>query len=97
MFSALGDPTRLAIVERLVARGPQTTGHLLEGFSITRQAATKHLRALERVGIVRSKTQGREIVRELDPLVLMDARDWLADRAAAWDSALGRLQKFLEE
>jgi len=97
VFSALGDPTRLEIVERLVAGGAQPTGPLLHGFKITRQAAAKHLAALERAGIVRSRPVGREVMRELDPAVLNDARDWLADRAAAWESALGRLQKFLEE
>ena len=96
IYQALGDPTRLEIVQRLGDRGPMPTLELVEGLGMTRQAATKHLLVLENVGLVQSRTEGRQVVRELKLEVLNQAEDWLAKRTAMWDRKLDALKKLVE-
>ena len=69
---------------------------LTEGFPITRQAITKHLRLMQTAGLVRSAPNGRESVWQLDPKRLDEARRHLADISAQWDQVLGRLKRFVE-
>jgi DNA-binding transcriptional ArsR family regulator len=97
LFAALGDATRLGLVDRLVERGPQSIARLAAGSPISRQAVTKHLRVLERVGVVRSRRRGRERIWTLDPPQLDEARRHLDRIAAQWDVALERLRRFVEE
>lgn len=56
LFAVLGDETRLRLVSRLCNHGPTSITRLTEGFPITRQVITKHLRVMERAGLVRSST-----------------------------------------
>ena len=65
VFAALGDETRLAIVARLSAGGPQSIVRLTEDAHVSRQAITKHLLALEGAGLVRSSRDGRERIWEI--------------------------------
>jgi DNA-binding transcriptional ArsR family regulator len=97
VFLALGDPTRLELVDRLGARGPMPTLRLVEGLGMSRQAATKHLSILEEAGLIESRTQGREVVRELRVEALEQAGSWLAGRARAWERKLEALARYLEE
>ena len=97
LFAALGDPTRLGLVARLCAGGPQSTSGLTAGSGVTRQAVTKHLHALASAGLVRSRRQGRERRWQLEPKPLARARAALESIAAQWDDALGRLAAFIEE
>jgi DNA-binding transcriptional ArsR family regulator len=105
VFAALGNETRLALVAKLcggerrsiselteVAAGRKTAGHKL-----TRQAITKHLRALQRVGMVRCAAAGRERLYEFDPAPLEEMREYLEFVSAKWDEALGRLKAFVEK
>jgi DNA-binding transcriptional ArsR family regulator len=96
LFAALGDDTRLGLVTRLAA-GPQSLARLTETTRVTRQAVRKHLRVLERAGVVRSKRSGRESVWRLQAARLEEARRHLARIAARWDSAVARLRKMVEE
>jgi len=96
VFAALGDETRLRLVSRLCGRGPMSITKLSAGFSITRQAITKHLRVMESAGLVCSTQQGREIVWELEQRRLADARRHLQTISAQWDETLGRLKRFVE-
>lgn len=96
IYQALGDPTRLEIVQRLGDRGPLPTLELVEGLGMTRQAATKHLLVLENVGLVQSRTEGRQVVRELRLEVLNQAEDWLAKRTEMWDRKLDALKRLVE-
>jgi DNA-binding transcriptional ArsR family regulator len=97
VFAALGDETRLALVQRLSGAGPMSIARLTEGTDVTRQAVTKHLHVLEDAGLVRSARLGREAVYELDPAPLEAARDHLAEISAQWDTLLGRLKAFVED
>ena len=96
IFYALGDPTRLKIVERLGERGPLTTSELTNDLGMTRQGASKHLEVLQRAGLVSERPEGRTVVRELQLDRLAEAADYLTLRARAWDSALNRLKRFVE-
>ena len=96
MFAALGDETRLSLVSRLCDRGPMSITQLSTGFPITRQAITKHLRVMERAGLVGSTQRGREIVWEIEKRRLAEARRHLETISAQWDETLGRLQAFVE-
>src|SRR5260370_41064597 len=74
LFAALGDETRLHIVARLCGDGPLSIVHLADGATVSRQAITKHLHALEEAGLARSSRIGRERVWELQTKPLSVAR-----------------------
>jgi DNA-binding transcriptional ArsR family regulator len=96
LFAALGDPTRLALVELLARRGPAPIMLLADSFSLTRQGVTKHLYVLASAGIVAGRRQGREHVWALNPDRLVDARRHLDVIARGWDDALARLKRQVE-
>ncbi|HKP56801.1 MAG TPA: metalloregulator ArsR/SmtB family transcription factor [Polyangiales bacterium] len=97
VFAALGDQTRLAIVARLSTGGPQSIVRLTEDAQVSRQAITKHLRALEDAGLVCSKRDGRERIWEIQPKRLADAKRFLDQISDEWDDALERLRSRVEE
>jgi len=97
VFSALGDETRLALVARLCSRGPQSITRLTAGSDVTRQAITKHLDILAAAGLVDGVRRGRERIWALHTDRLDEARGYLENISKRWDSALGRLRKYVEE
>ena len=97
VFAALGDQTRLAIVARLSTGGPQSIVRLTEDARVSRQAITKHLRALEDAGLVCSKRDGRERIWEIQPKRLADAKRFLDQISDQWDDALERLRARVED
>ena len=91
VFAALGDTARLRIVARLIDFGPLSITRLAEGAEISRQAVTKHLRALGEAGLVRSVRAGRERIWEVQATRLAGIRRALDQIAARSDAvALGR-------
>ena len=96
VFAALGDPTRLRIVARLSDGGPASIARLTAGTGVTRQAVSKHLRALSNADLVRCTRQGREQIYELAPRRLAAARQCLEQISREWDAALGRLKAMVE-
>lgn len=96
LFAALGDPTRLALVERLSHGGPASISALSERFRLTRQGVTKHLYVLAEAGVVGGVRRGREHVWSLDPARLDDARRHLDRIGRGWDDALARLKRHVE-
>lgn len=96
MFAALGDETRLRLVARLCAAGPQSIVRLTRGSKVTRQAVAKHLLVLAGAGLVRGVRQGRESRWELEPGQLEEARRCLDLISRQWDEALGRLAAAVE-
>jgi DNA-binding transcriptional ArsR family regulator len=96
LFAALGDETRLALLQRLAAGGPASISELSESFSVSRQAVTKHLQFLAMAGIIDGKRAGREHVWALNPSRLAAAQGCLEIIAGGWDDALGRLKAHLE-
>ncbi|HEY0231009.1 MAG TPA: metalloregulator ArsR/SmtB family transcription factor [Dokdonella sp.] len=96
VFAALGDATRLRIVARLCDGGPQSIVRLTDGENVSRQAITKHLRALEEAGLVHSARDGRERVWELRTKRLAEVRRHLDLIAEHWDAAIERLRALVE-
>lgn len=97
IFAALGDETRLKIVGRLCATGPLSIVRLADGAQVSRQAITKHLKALEGAGLVTSNWAGRERIWQLRPQRLTEVRRYLDQISGQWDEALGRLKAFVEK
>src|SRR5262249_14794989 len=96
LFAALGDETRLALVARLSANGPESITRLRATSAVSRQAISKHLEVLERAGLARARSQGRERIWQLAPDRLEDARTYLDQISRQWDDALGRLKDLVE-
>ena len=97
VFAALGDGTRLRLVTRLSDDGPLSIARLSDGTGVTRQAITKHLKALADAGVVRGKRRGRERIWELQTKRLEMASRYLNEVSGQWDAAIGRLRAFLED
>jgi DNA-binding transcriptional ArsR family regulator len=95
VFAALGDQTRLALVGMLCAGRPRSISQLTRGSGMTRQAITKHLRVLERAGVVRSARAGREIRFAFDPQPMEETKKYLERVSEQWDQALSRLKTFV--
>lgn len=96
VFAALGDATRLKLVGRLVDGRPRSIAQLADGLDLTRQGVTKHLRVLQRAGIVKARSVGRESRFTFVPEPVDRARSYLDAVSAQWDDALARLKTFVE-
>ena len=96
IFTALADATRRRVIRALSEQGPATATGLAANLPVTRQAVTKHLRVLENTGLVRHEKRGREVLYELDPERLQDARAFIDTVSARWDRAIERLRRLVE-
>ena len=96
LFAALGDATRLALVAKLSSGQPRSIAQLTEGSPLTRQAITKHLRALAGAGIVRCARSGRETLYEFQPRCIVEMQNYLEQVSQQWEHALARLKEFVE-
>ena len=94
VFHALADPTRRAILKRL-AKGESSIGELAAPFKMTFAGASKHIKALERAGLVRRTVKGRTHVCRLDPKPLAKAHDWLRYYEQFWSARLDLLRQLL--
>ena len=95
-FAALADPTRRAILARLAA-GEASVTELAEPFTMSLPAVSKHLKVLERAGLI---TRGREAQWRpcrIEAGPLRDAVDWLEHYRRFWDQSLDRLEDYLDE
>lgn len=97
IFAALGDETRLALVQKISTGKPTSVAKLAAGSRLTRQAVTKHLRVLERAGVVHSMRTGRENRYQLDPSPFVQMSVYLGKVSQQWDQALLRLQSHVEK
>jgi len=95
-MTALADPTRRAILARL-ATGEARVTELAEPFPISLNSVSKHIRMLERAGLVRRRVQGREHILALDPRPLDEAARWIEDQRKLWAWRLEELEKALKE
>ena len=94
-FAALADPTRRAMLERL-ALGEATVNELAEPFPITLQAVSKHLKVLERAGLVARDRRAQLRPSRLEGEALKEAADWLARYRAFWEGSFDRLEQHLD-
>ncbi len=93
-FGALADPTRRAILARL-ADGEVTVNDLAEPFPISVQAVSKHLKVLERAGLVTRGRMAQLRPSRLQGQALGEAAAWLADYRAFWEDSFDRLDEHL--
>jgi DNA-binding transcriptional ArsR family regulator len=93
-FAALADPTRRAILERLAA-GEAGVVELAEASTLTQPAITKHLKVLERAGLIGRARDGQRRPARLQLEGLAPADDWLRRAHAAWSGRLDRLEAHL--
>ncbi|HUP20112.1 MAG TPA: metalloregulator ArsR/SmtB family transcription factor [Gemmatimonadota bacterium] len=95
LFLALADPTRRGMVERL-CRGPATVGELGRPYAMTKPAVTKHVRTLERAGLIRREREGRVHRCVLVPETMRRAEDWIEQHRRFWEASFDRLARHLE-
>ncbi len=95
-FAALADPTRRAILARL-AMGDATVTELAEPFAMSQPAISKHLRVLERAGLVSTTTDGRNRPRRLEAGPLGVATEWLVTYRKYWEASFARLDHLLDD
>jgi DNA-binding transcriptional ArsR family regulator len=95
IFAALADPTRRAILARL-SKGDAPVKDLAEPFSLTGPAITKHLKVLERAGLISRSRDGQQRPCRLEPKALAPAADWIEQYRAMWEERLDRLGEYLK-
>src|SRR3954463_5394051 len=96
IFSALADPTRRAILSRL-ASGSASVTELAAPFAISLPAVSKHLKVLERAGLIARGREAQWRPCRLDPVPLREAAHWLDAYRQFWDEQLDRLDTYLAE
>ncbi|RJG10606.1 ArsR family transcriptional regulator [Pseudomonas cavernicola] len=95
-FAALADPTRRAILARL-ATGETTVTELAEPFEMTLPAVTKHLKVLERAGLISRSREAQWRPCRLEAKPLEDVADWVGQYRQFWEERLDRLEDYLRE
>ena len=96
IFHALGDATRRRMLREL-SDGERTVGELAAPFDISLAAASKHIKALERAGLIRREVRGRKHLCRLDPGPLATAHEWLGFYERFWHGRLDVLERLLRE
>jgi DNA-binding transcriptional ArsR family regulator len=95
-FAALADPTRRAILARLAA-GEASVQELAEPFAMSQPAISRHLKVLERAGLISSGVDAQRRPRRLEPQRLQEAVDWIERYRELWEQNYQRLDALLEE
>ena len=95
-FAALADPTRRAILARL-AQGEATVTALAEPFKLKLPTISKHLKVLQRAGLITQGRQAQWRPCRLDPAPLKDVHDWVEHYRQFWDESFDRLDDYLRE
>lgn len=94
IFAALADPTRRAILARL-ARGQAPVKDLVQPLALSGPAITKHLKVLERAGLISRSRAGQQRPCRLEARALEPVADWIAQYRAMWEEQLDRLEEYL--
>ena len=94
VYGAIADPTRRAILG-ILAEGEINVGALAERFPISLNGVSKHVKVLERAGLVERSVRGREHRLRLNAEPLREASEWLEHYRTFWDTRLGALEAFL--
>jgi DNA-binding transcriptional ArsR family regulator len=95
-FTAIADPVRRRIVERL-ADGEKTAGELGEGFAISQPAMSRHLRVLREAGLVAARADAQRRLYRLTPAPLAQVDDWLTSCRKLWEERFDALKAYVEE
>lgn len=95
-FAALADPTRRVMLERL-AEGPATVSELAEPFEISMPAISKHLKVLERAGLIERGREAQWRPAQLKAEPLRDVSEWLERYRVNWEENFDRLEEYLRK
>jgi DNA-binding transcriptional ArsR family regulator len=96
VFIALADPTRRGMITRL-SKGPASIGELGRPYDITKPAITKHVKILERAGLISRKKDGRVHRCKLNPKPMEQAEDWIEKHRKFWEASLDALARYVEQ
>jgi len=96
-FSALGDPIRFAIVERLLNEGEQTAGDLQSVAVVSAPAISRHLKVLRSAGIIERRVNRQQRIYSVCPDALQSISDWTMSHKEFWAGSLNRLDSALKE
>src|SRR5215212_5478253 len=96
VFSAVADPTRRAILDRL-RRGPAPVNELASGFRVSRPAVSKHLRILRTARLVHERKEGRQRIYELEPQRIQEVAKWAEEYRRFWQQNIASLKRHLEQ
>jgi DNA-binding transcriptional ArsR family regulator len=96
VFAALADPTRRAIVERL-ARGKASVTELAEPFRLSQPAISKHLKVLERAGLISQGRDAQRRPRQLEPQRIKQLSEWIGSYSAYLEASYERLENYLQK
>ncbi|MBX3115191.1 MAG: winged helix-turn-helix transcriptional regulator [Fimbriimonadaceae bacterium] len=93
---ALADPVRREILSQLT-RHPARVTDIAKPFNISLNSVSKHIKVLERAGLVTRKLKGREHILSVNPAPLFDATEWMQSQTQIWQARLSTLEKILDE
>jgi len=93
-FAALADPTRRAILARL-SEGEASVGELAEPFDMSLPAVSKHLKVLEKAGLISRGKEAQWRPARLEPLAMRSVAEWLENYRRFWDASFNRLEDYL--
>lgn len=96
VFGALADPTRLAIVERLLSEGEHTAGEIAKPFAMSKPAISKHLRVLEDAGLIERRVDRQWRVCRVRPDGIKTIDDWMNRYRTFWQTSFDRLERLVE-
>ena len=96
-MAALGDPTRFAIIERLLNEGETSAGDLAEPFAMSKPAISRHLKVLEQANLIERNTRAQFRVFKLRPETFRHMDDWLNQYRKFWQASFDRLDEVLKE
>lgn len=97
LFHALGDPTRLEIIQRLSVEAHHTITTVSKGLKMSRQGIRKHLQVLADAQLIKLMPKGRDTQVQLEKRSLEQAKAYIAQIEAQWDTRLSALRDFVEE
>ena len=95
-YAALADPSRRAILSRL-RRGAARVTEIAEPFEMSLNAVSKHIRVLERAGLIRREISGRDHFLSVNVQPLIEASKWIEEQKTFWEGRLDALESFLEQ
>src|SRR5690242_8839686 len=96
-LQTLADPTRLLLIETLLARGEQPVGALVAAASIHQSGVSRHLRILQEAGLVKVRPEGAQRFYSLRPEPFQELDDWIARYRRLWEARLDRFAAALEK
>jgi len=97
IFAALGDPTRFAIVDRLLNEGELSAGDIVETAPISAPAFSRHLKVLREAGILEQRTDKQKRLYSVRPEAVQKISVWTMDHRQFWENSLDRLGDLVEQ